>query len=236
MIHRHSWDITEDEARAVQRQLAPLVSRSNAIPEHPTLVAGVDVSPPDPNRRTVGAVALLSLPDLEVVEVKRVIGKFRFAYIPGLLAFREAPCLLEALSLLTTPPDFLLVDGHGLAHPRRFGLACHLGVLTGLPTIGCAKSVLVGTHDPPGQERGAYATLSEIDEVIGVALRTRESTRPVYVSIGHRVDLDAAVKWTLACCAGFRLPEPLRVAHQATREGHYAAFDPHSRSSASSYR
>ena len=217
MVHLHPWDVSNHEARAVQQRLAPLVSRSNAIPEHPTLVAGVDASPPDHNGRSVAAVALLSLPDLEVVEVKRAIGKVEFPYVPGLLAFREAPCLLEALSLLTTPPDFVLVDGHGLAHPLRFGLACHLGVLTGLPTIGCAKSLLVGTHDPPEQERGAYAPLSEGDEVIGVALRTREGTRPVYVSIGHRVDLDAAVKWTLTCSAGFRLPEPLRVAHQETK-------------------
>ena len=217
LIHRHRWDVSEDEARAVQQRLAPLVSRSNAIPEHPTLVAGVDVSPPDSNGRAIGAVPLLSLSNLEVVELKRAIGKVELPYIPGLLAFREAPCLLEALSLLTTPPDFVLVDGHGLAHPRRFGLACHLGVLTGLPTISCAKSPLVGTHDPLEQERGACATLTEGGEVIGVALRTRESTRPVYVSIGHRVDLDAAVKWTLACSAGFRVPEPLRAAHRAAR-------------------
>ena len=217
LIHRHPWNVSADEARAVQRRLTHQVSRSNAIPEQPTLVAGVEASPPDARGWALGTVALLSLPDLEVVEVRRAMGKVTFPYIPGLLAFREAPCLLEALSLLSTSPDFVLVDGHGLAHPRRFGLACHLGVLTGLPTIGCAKSLLVGTHDPPEQERGAYAPLNGIDEVIGVALRTRESTRPVYVSVGHRVDLDTAVKWTLACCTRFRLPEPLRMAHQATR-------------------
>ena len=196
--------MSEDEALAIQQRLARQVSRSNAIPEQPRLAAGVDVSPPDPSGRAVGVVVLLSLPNLEVVEVRRATGKVEFPYVPGLLAFREAPCLLEALSLLSTPPDFVLVDGHGLAHPRRFGLACHLGVLTGLPTVGCAKSLLVGTHDPPEQESGAYAPLTEGDEVLGVALRTRESTRPVYVSIGHRVDLDAAVKWTLACSAGSR--------------------------------
>ena len=209
LIHRQPWDVSADEARAVQRRLAPQVNRSNEIPEQPTLVAGVDVSPPDASGCAVAAVALLSLPDLKAVEVRRTGGKITFPYIPGLLAFREVPCLLEVLSLLSTSPDFVLVDGHGLAHPLRFGLACHLGVLTGLPTIGCAKSLLVGTHEPPEQERGACVPLTEGDEDIGVALRTRESTRPVYVSIGHRVDLGAAVKWTLACCAGFRLPEPL---------------------------
>jgi len=217
LIHRHPWNVPADEARSVQRRLAPQVSRSNAIPDQPTLVAGVDASPPDARGWALGAVVLLSLPDLEVVEVCRAKGKVTFPYIPGLLSFREAPCLLEALSLLSTSPDFVLVDGHGLAHPRKFGLACHLGVLTGLPTIGCAKSILVGTHGPPQGARGAFTPLSEGDEKIGLSLRTRENTRPVYVSIGHRVDLDKAVKWTLACCAGFRLPEPLRLAHQATR-------------------
>ena len=209
--------MSEDEALAIQQRLARQVNRSNAIPEQPRLVAGVDVSPPDASGWAVAAVVLLTLPDLKMLEVRRTKVEVRFPYVPGLLAFREAPGLLEAVSLLGTPPDFVLVDGHGLAHPRRFGLACHFGVLTGLPTIGCAKSLLVGTHDPPEQDRGAYAPLTEGDEVLGVALRTRESTRPVYVSIGHRVDLDAAVKWTLACSAGFRLPEPLRVAHRATR-------------------
>ncbi len=209
--------MSEDEALAIQQRLARQVNRSNAIPEQPRLVAGVDVSPPDASGWAVAAVVLLTLPDLKMLELRRTNVEVRFPYVPGLLAFREAPGLLEAVSLLGTPPDFVLVDGHGLAHPRRFGLACHLGVLTGLPTIGCAKSLLVGTHDPPEQDRGAYAPLTEGDEVIGIAIRTRASTQPVYVSIGHRVDLDAAVKWTLACCAGLRLPEPLRLAHQATR-------------------
>ena len=160
MLH-HPWAVSADQAQAIQRRLAAQVNRSNAIPKQPALVAGVDVSPPDASGCAVAAVALLSLPDLKVVEVRRTGGKITFPYIPGLLAFREAPCLLEALSLLSTPPDFVLVDGHGLAHPLRFGLACHLGALTGLPTIGCAKSPLVGTHGPPEQERGACATLTE---------------------------------------------------------------------------
>lgn len=210
-------DISPEEAQWVQQRLAPLVSRTNAIPEEPTLAAGVRMSLPDANGIAVGAVALLSLPNLEVVEVKMAKAKVSFPYIPGLQSFREAPLLLEALSLLDTPPDIQLVGGHGLAHPRRFGLACHLGVSTGVPTIGCAKSLLVGAHDPPEQEKGAVVHLRDSKEIIGVALRTRDTTRPVYVSIGHRVDLEAAVKWTLACCAGFRVPEPLRVAYQATR-------------------
>ncbi len=208
-------DISPEKAQLVQQRLAPSGSCTNAIPEHPTLVAGVDMSPPDANGLAVGAVALLSLPNLEVVELKMAKAKVSFPYIPGLLAFREAPLLLEALSLLDTPPDFQLVGGHGLAHPRRFGLACHLGVSTDVLTIGCAKSLLVGAHDLQEQKKGGVSHLSDSGEIIGVVLRTRDATRPVYVSIGHRVDLDAAVKWTLACCAGYRLPEPLRAAHQA---------------------
>lgn len=213
-------DISPEKAQLVQQRLAPSGSCTNAIPEHPTLVAGVDISPPDANGLAVGVVALLSLPNLEVVEVKMAKAKVSFPYIPGLLAFREAPLLMEALSLLETPPDFVLVGGHGLAHPRRFGLACHMGVLTGLPTVGCALSMLVGAHDPLKQEKGAVAPLSDRGETIGVALRTKDNTRPVYVSIGHRVDLDAAVRWTLACCTRYRIPEPLRAASQATKGSH----------------
>ena len=160
MIPQHTWDVPAEEAQSVQQRLAPFVSRTNAISEHPTLVAGVDMSPPDANGLAVGAVALLSLPDLTMVEIQTAKAKVGFPYIPGLRSFREAPLLLEALSLLDIPPDFVLVGGHGLAHPRRFGLACHLGVLTGLPTIGCAKSLLVGAHTTLRSRRRVLLVLS----------------------------------------------------------------------------
>ena len=212
------WDLPEEAARALQLRLAPLVSRVNSLPEPPRLVAGVEVSAPNARGQAVGVAALLHLPDLEVAQVAQAICKITFPYIPGLLAFREAPGILEAISRLGTAPDFVIVDGHGLAHPRRFGLACHVGVLTGLPTIGCAGSLLVGTHGPVGPGKGAWAAIRDGDEVIGAALRTRDKVRPVYVSIGHKVDLPSAIRWTLACCGKYRLPELLRVARESARE------------------
>ena len=191
------------------------MSRSNGIPELARYVAGMDISPPNAEGVVRAAAVVMSLPDLAVVEVKSAQGKPGFPYVPGLLSFREAPLALEALERLTITPDFLLADGQGLAHPRRFGLACHLGLLTGLPAIGCAKSVLKGRHGPLGQEKGSWAPLEDKNEVVGAALRTRQGVTPVYVSIGHKVDLPSALRWVLACCARFRLPEPARLAHHA---------------------
>lgn len=175
----------------------------------------MDISPPDAEGLIRAAVVVMSLPGLTVVEVKSAQGKPGFPYVPGLLSFRETPLVLEALERLTITPDFLLADGQGLAHPRRFGLACHLGLLTGLPTIGCAKSLLKGRHGPLGEEKGAWALLEDRGEVVGAALRTRQGVTPVYVSIGHKVDLPSALRWVLACCDRFRLPEPTRLAHHA---------------------
>jgi deoxyribonuclease V len=166
----------------------------------------------------LGVAVLIYLPDLEVAQVAQAICKITFPYIPGLLAFREAPCVLEAISRVGTTPDLVIVDGHGLAHPRRFGLACHVGVLTGLPTIGCARSILIGTHGPVGTGKGAWVAVKDGDEVIGASLRTRDRVKPVYVSIGHKVDLPSAIRWTLACCGKYRLPEPLRIARKSARE------------------
>ena len=216
---RHDWDVSPAEACAVQRRLAPMVSTRNGVSPRPRLAAGLSVSSPGDQGWMAAAAALLSLPDLRVIQVQVVCGKTEFPYLPGLLAFREAPLLLDALGLLSPKPDFVIVNGHGLAHPRRFGLACHLGVLTGLPTIGFASTALVGSCGPPGLEKGAWTPLEEAGETIGAVLRTREATRPVYVSIGHLVDLPSAIKWTLACCADNRSPEPLREAHRAARRG-----------------
>ncbi len=203
------------EAQDIQVRLAARVSCTNTIPERPRYVAGTDISPPDRSGVVCGAAVVMSLLDLKVVEVKCAWGRPAFPYVPGVLSFREAPLVLEALKRLVITPDFLLADGQGLAHPRRFGLACHLGVLTGLPTIGCAKSILQGTHGPLGQEKGAWVPLENEGAVVGVALRTRDGVRPMYVSIGHRVDLPSAIRWVMACCTRFRMPEPTRQAHQA---------------------
>ena len=139
----------------------------------------------------------------------------RLPYIPGLLSFRETPVLADALEALTTAPDIIMVDGQGYAHPRRFGIACHIGLLADTPTVGCAKSILRGRHATLGREEGAQAPLVDGGEVVGMALRTRADVPPVYVSVGHKVDLDSATCWVLACCRGRRLPEPTRLAHQA---------------------
>jgi deoxyribonuclease V len=184
------------------------------------LVAGLDISGADAQGRVRGAVVLLRWDDMAVVEVQRAEGTPALPYIPGLLAFREVPVLLEALERLEDTPDLILVDGQGLAHPRRFGIACHIGLMTQVPTVGCAKSILRGRHGPLGPERGAWAELVDRDEVVGAAVRSRDAVSPVYVSIGHRVDLPTAIQWVLACCRGRRLPEPARRAHQAAGAGH----------------
>ena len=173
-----------------------------------------------------GGAVVLRLPDLEVVEVKRDEAKARFPYIPGLLSFRESPALLAALERLATAPDFILVDGQGLAHPRRFGIACHIGLVTEVPTIGCAKSILRGRHALMAEEAGSWTELVDRGEVVGAAVRTRTGVSPLYVSIGHRVDLPWAVHWVLACCRGYRMPEPTRLAHQAAA-GHLKECEPH---------
>jgi len=237
-VVRHQWNISPEEARAVQTRLAPAVSTANSISQWPTLVAGLAMSPPDDRGWALAAAALLSLPDLQVQHVQLVPARLSFPYVPGLRAFREAPWLLEALQRLNTiagvEPDFVIVNGHGLAHPRGFGLACHLGVLTGLPTIGFAKTPLLGNYGAgksgdgnyiaPGLDKSAWSLVSEGEEVLGAVVRTKQSTQPVYVSVGHKVDLPAAVRWTLACCSRYRVPEPLREALRAARAGNRPPF------------
>ncbi len=160
-------------------------------------------------------MVILEYPELRAVEVKVVSGRLSFPYIPGLLSFRESPLTLTACGELNLSPDLIIVDGQGILHPRRFGLASHLGLLLDTPTIGCAKSLLCGEHQEPGLEPGNYAEVVDKGAVIGAALRTREGTSPVYVSIGHKIDLESAIYWVRRCCRGFRVPEPTRLAHLA---------------------
>ncbi|MBI4299804.1 MAG: deoxyribonuclease V [Chloroflexi bacterium] len=208
----HRWDVSPAEARQLQMELAALVSRENSLRE-PSLIAGSDISAPDSSGAARVAVVVLSFPGLELVETKVTSGKLSFPYVPGLLSFREAPLLLATFERLTVSPDLIMVDGQGYAHPRRMGIASHLGLLLDTPTIGCAKSRLCGTHDAVGEAPGSYSELVDNGEVIGAALRTKERSRPLYVSIGHKVDLAAAVRWVMACAHGYRLPEPTRLAH-----------------------
>ena len=212
-----------EDAEALQREMASTVSTASAVSKWPRFVAGVDVSPPAAAGKVQAAGALLSLPDLEVVQVRRAGSRPTVPYIPGFLAFGVGPLMLEAVALLDRAPDFFIVMGHGLAHPRRFGLACHLGVFADSPTIGCAGTPLTGTSVAPAREAGAWSPVEEDGEVIGAVLRTRDGTRPVHVSVGHKLDLESAVKLTLACCARYRMPEPLREARRAARAGHSGA-------------
>jgi deoxyribonuclease V len=211
-LHQCQVDFTQ--ARQIQLSLAQrIVTSNNDI--NPHLIAGVDISRPDPQDMARAAVVVLSYPELDIVEVKIAEDKITFPYIPGLLSFRECPLILAACQKLNNPPDLVLVDGQGLAHPRRLGLACHLGLFLDLPTIGCAKSILCGRHEPVGEEIGSQADLVDNDEVIGAALRTRTGVKPIYVSVGHKIDLALALHWVMKSCRGYRLPEPTRLAHLA---------------------
>jgi len=196
----HSWRV--NTARAVEIQCALARRVRETRPRRP--------------RRCVAGVVVWDCVEKRVVEVRTRVVVVRFPYVPGLLSFREAPALLAVLRRLQLRPDALLCDAHGRAHPRRFGLACHVGVLTGLPSVGCAKSLLVGEHGGLGPRRGDRAPLYDPSlrppEIIGSVLRTRDGVRPVYVSVGHRIDLAAAEALVLDCGAGFRIPEPTRRA------------------------
>ena len=200
------------EAIAQQRELAHAVWQVDEVGAV-RRVAGADVGFPGGGAMARAAVAVLSYPDLQPLEQALAEQPVEFPYVPGLLSFRELPPVLAALSRLSRPPDLLLVDGQGRAHPRRFGIACHLGVLTGLPTIGVAKTRLVGTHEAVPDQRGAWVPLRDGDEVIGAVLRSRAGVRPVYVSVGHRVSLPCAVQWVMACTGRYRLPHTTRAAH-----------------------
>lgn len=207
----HPWDVSTDEAKEIQRELRQHVT-VEPLDESPDVVAGVDVSVKREQARS--AVVLLSFPDLQPLEAKTAEEAARFPYVPGLLAFREGPVVLAALEKLTRRPDVLIFDAHGLAHPRRMGLATHLGLILDLPSIGCAKSRLCGQYTEPDREKGSRTRLYDGDEVIGSVVRTRDDVRPVFVSVGHRVDLETAVSLVLDCAATYRLPETTRWAHR----------------------
>ncbi|MDE0009534.1 MAG: deoxyribonuclease V [Candidatus Poribacteria bacterium] len=208
----HSWDVTPEEARELQNRLRSQVVTADRFGTINT-VAGVDIGLKRDIARA--SVVVLSFPELQVIDIEVAECPVRFSYIPGLLSFREIPPLLVAFARLKTEPDLVIVDGQGIAHPRRFGLASHLGLILDKPTIGCAKSRLCGRYEEPEQEQGAYTYLTDKGEVIGAVVRTRTNVRVVYVSIGHRISLDSARTWTLACCRGYRLPETTRYAHNA---------------------
>lgn len=210
---RHRWDLTPKEAMALQEKLRARVVHEDRLGpvRH---VCGVDVGFEAGGTITRAAVAVLSFPALEPVESAIARRKTSFPYVPGLLSFRETPAVLDALGRLKTAPDLLLCDGQGVAHPRRCGLASHIGLAADIPSIGVAKTRLIGVHRDPPDRRGAWAPLVDAGETIGAVLRTRAGVKPVYVSIGHRVSLATAIRFTLACCTRYRLPETTRHAHR----------------------
>ena len=190
------------------------VSRSGKVTT-PRFIAGLDISVSKAQGTATGAVVVLNYPELRLVETKIARGKLDFPYVPGLLSFREAPLTLDACEKLSITPDLILVDGQGIAHPRRLGLASHLGLFLDTPTIGCAKSLLCGEYGELGENPGSHTEIVHMGETVGVALRTKLGVKPVYVSTGHKIDLQTAIYWVLECCRGYRLPEPARLAHLA---------------------
>lgn len=211
-------DLNIEEAEQLQAALASQVIVEDRF-SRTDIVAGVDVAYERNSNRAVAAVALLRASDLSVVETRTLESTVRFPYLPTLFAFRELPLICELLRDLAIIPDLLICDGHGIAHPRRFGLACHLGLMFDVPTIGCAKTLLIGCGAEPAMERGGSAPLLYKGETVGCTLRTRSKVKPVYVSPGHRVSVQSACGWVLKLAPRFRLPEPLRLADQAARKG-----------------
>jgi deoxyribonuclease V len=209
----HRWDLSPAEAKALQLELAErVIAETTFDPSEVQTVAGVDVS----IRKGVAraAAVVLKLTDLKPVDCAVSEAPATFPYIPGLLTFREGPTVLRALERLTIWPDLLIFDGQGIAHPQRIGLAAHMGVILDHPSIGCAKSRLTGTHAEPGNEVGDWEPLIDAGEVVGAVVRSRAGVKPLYVSIGHRVDLVTAIDLVLQCTRGYRLPETTRYAHR----------------------
>ena len=214
--HEHPWDVTPTEAVAIQKELAGLV-RFEPLPSDLETVCGVDVSVRDDRVRA--ALVVVRLEGLEPVDTATWEGPVAFPYVPGLLSFREMPAVLPALERLSTEPDAFILDAQGYAHPRRFGLACHLGVLLDKPAVGVAKTRLVGRHAEPGPAKGDLASLEHRGEPVGAVVRTREGVKPVFVSVGHRASLRTAVALTLRCATRFKLPMPTHLAHRLSKYG-----------------
>ncbi|MCD6310621.1 MAG: endonuclease V [Candidatus Eremiobacteraeota bacterium] len=217
-VKNHRWDLSVSEAKEIQQDLAKLV-KIRPLPDNIKKVAGVDVHFTPDKKFAVCVAVLLSFPGLEILEKVYASCSLRFPYVPGYLAFREGESILFALEKMKDLPDVLLFDAAGLAHPQRFGLACHIGILLDKPSIGCAKSLLYGKAEEPGEKKGDSSPIISPDgEKLGLALRTRDRTRCIYVSVGHLADLAGARRLTLACCSGYRIPEPLRHAHKIAKK------------------
>ena len=224
----HKWTLEPAVAIQLQRELAGQVIHTDEIKGEVRLVAGVDMAINENNGMARAAVVLLEYPALEIVERHVYEEPLRMPYIPGLLSFRELPCILGAFAQLRARPDLVMVDGQGIAHPRRLGIAAHLGLWIDLPTIGCAKSILTGRFDEQklGDEVGDWLPLTYKDETIGAALRTRSHVKPMIISIGHRISLESSLRYVLACGKGYRLPEPTRQADKLSKDNDWREPEP----------
>jgi deoxyribonuclease V len=227
MRNLHDWDLSYAEARELQRRLAGEVEFTR-LKEEPRVIAGLDCAFGGGGKQIFAAAVVLKVVGsrrgasgglesfvFEHIETVTAEQETRFPYIPGLLSFREAPVCLEAVGKLRRQPDLFMIDGQGVAHPRRLGLAAHLGLFFDRPTIGCAKSRLIGTYNEPGSKKGAYSLLYDGRDVIGAVVRTRARVKPIFVSVGHKCRLEDAIRIALACTTRYRIPEPTRLAHQA---------------------
>lgn len=213
----HTWDLEQNQAKALQKELAHRIIQDDQFGEV-RYVAGVDMAINEGTGLARAAVVLLSYPELTLLEQHVYEEPIRMPYIPGLLSFRELPSLLGALQQLKQKPDLVMVDGQGIAHPRRLGLAAHLGLWIDTPTIGCAKSLLIGTYEPVGPEVGAWSPLLDQQETIGAVLRTRVRVKPMFISLGHKISLASCIKYVLACGRGYRLPETTRLADKLSKD------------------
>lgn len=215
-VMMHTWDLAPGEAERLQRSLSAQVIKTDQL-DDVRYVAGVDAACDPKTDKQLAAVVVLDAHSLQVIETAVAEEQVSFPYMPGLFSFRELPSIVKALKRLNTTPDLIVCDGHGIAHPRRFGLACHLGVMFDVPAIGCGKTILTGVAAEPGKTRGDRVPLVDRDEVIGYALRTQDNIKPVYVSIGHRISLPTACDWILRLSPRYRLPETTRMADQLVR-------------------
>lgn len=213
----HLWEVTTREARLIQEELRSKVVEA-PLQKPITTIAGADVAYDKTTNRCFASVVVLSYPQLKILEKVRAQVASTFPYVPGLLSFREGPALVKAFEVLRTRPHLVIFDGQGRAHPNFFGLASHMGLLLDLPAIGCAKSRLVGKYEEEnlGKEKSSWVPLIYREQKVGVVLRTRKGIKPVFVSVGHKINLTAARKMVLSCCLNYRLPEPIRLAHQET--------------------
>lgn len=211
-MEQHSWDMTPRDAIALQKRWSKRVITQDRFAEVAS-VAGVDVGFEDQNRITRAAIVVLSFPELQPIDSALVKQPTSYPYIPGLLSFREMPAILKAYQQLQIQPDLLLCDGQGIAHPRRFGIACHLGVWLDVPAIGVGKTRLTGTYSEPANVKGEWQPLEDRGERIGAVLRSRQGVKPIYVSPGHRISLESSVAWVMRCITRYKLPETTRQAH-----------------------